>query len=679
MEKGLLEVIPILEGNLNACREEIHKQIIYTALNSLDKQKIKIQEISSRIKDLFGINYPEEMIAHQLKKSGLYEIKLENNIVTLTDKIPTQDNNINSVIDNLFNEFIGNYTKEYDIYLNKNLKDAFIKCFEQIVGFIIKSQEINEINLDTIDLKSNEEILKKILIEFKVTKPDKFRSKLYDFLLSDSKNKDKFVLSVHQYAISLDLLNRSSDLYTYSRDYPDKGILLIDTNIITSVLCKSNRFHDTIVSMLSLSKRFGFDIHYSRETKNELLRLIDSADIMMRTKSATKHERNNELVTDYLRDTSKPNWTEKLIFYNSFENILRTKFDITLLLDPGFEEDNDLSDYIMQVYDIAICYERELPVKSAIDHDAYLLNLMNYHKHSEGSRQFGSPWIISLHNRFIFVSDYIKTKKSLDYGFVIHAQKWFNLLMEFCDIEDIRGNENLLTSAIIKYSIIPPKDSLTLDEYCKLLANKMGLEGAEAEYVLDIITKSKLKSDLEKSLETNDAENITNKTYEIFANVPAMDKFIAQRESEKGKDRIIQGLKDFQKQLIHEKEISEAERDTYKKMLPPAGMVGNTYNISDVSGQIFLGNFNNVIAQLNSKGLKELAGVLTDGREALMSKADLGMEQKQELIEVLEKIGEESIKAKPNRTILMGLNEGLKSVSGVIPKVIKTVNEIIRA
>jgi len=194
-----------------------------------------------------------------------------------------------------------------------------------------------------------------------------------------------------------------------------------------------------------------------------------------------------------------------------------------------------------------------LPVKSAVDHDVYLINLVNYYKHSEGNRQFGSPWIISLHNQFIFVSDYIKTNKNLDYGFVIHAQKWFNLLMEFCDIDDIRGNENLLTSAIIKYSIIPPKNSLTLDEYCKLLANKMGLEGADAEYVLDIITKSKLKSDLEKSLETNDAENITDKTYEIFANVSAMDKFIAQRESEKGKDRIIQGLKDFQKKVIAER------------------------------------------------------------------------------------------------------------------------------
>ena len=180
MQKDLLEIIPILEGNLNTCREEIHKQIIYTALNSFDKQKIEIREVSSRIKELFGVNYPEEKVAHQLEELDLCEIKFENNIVTLTGNIP-QDNNINGVIDPLFNEFIRRYKKHYDIYLDNYLKNTFIKCFEQIVGFIIKSQEINELNLDTIDLKSNDEIIKEILVDFKVSNPDKFRSKLYEF------------------------------------------------------------------------------------------------------------------------------------------------------------------------------------------------------------------------------------------------------------------------------------------------------------------------------------------------------------------------------------------------------------------------------------------------------------------------------------------------------------------
>ena len=514
-EKDLIEIIPVLEGDLNACREEIHKQIIVTALHRLDKQKVEIREISSKIREIFGIIYPEEKIIHHLKELALKEIRFENNNLILNGAIPAlnEDNRMNNIIDQCFSEFIGTYTKEYDVYLNINLKKAFRECFEQVAGFIIKSQEINELNFDIIDLKSNEEILKKILINNKVIKSEKYLSKMYDFLFSKSENKNKFILSVYQCAISFDLLVRSSDLYTYSKDYPHKGILLIDTNIITSVLCNSNRFHDTVISMLSLSKKFGFKIYYSKETKNELLRLIDAADRMIRVNKSITKERNNELVTEYLRDKNRSNWTEKLIFYNSFENILRTKFDTILLDDPNFEEDTEFTDYIRNVYDIAMSYEHEAPIRSAIDHDAYLITLINFYKHRDGNMQFGSPWIISLHNKLIFVSDYIKMKRSLDYGFAVHAQKWFNLLMQFCDIDDIKGNETLLTSAIIKYSIIPPINSITLDEYCKLIANKMGLEGADAEYVWDIITKSKLKSDLEESLKANNIEDVKDKTY----------------------------------------------------------------------------------------------------------------------------------------------------------------------
>ena len=170
-----------------------------------------------------------------------------------------------------------------------------------------------------------------------------------------------------------------------------------------------------------------------------------------------------------------------------------------------------------------------------------------------------------------------------------------------------------------------------------------------------------------------------DKTYEIFTNIPLMDKFIEQRESEKGKDRIIQSLKNYQKDLIKEKERTEAERDIYKEMVSSGNTAGNSvYVFNNISGQIFLGEFNKVIAQLNSKGLNKIAEVLINGQRELISQRSLDKVEKQELIEVLERIGEEAMKAKPNKTILKSLNEGLKIVSNVIPDVIKTVDSIIR-
>jgi len=113
-------------------------------------------------------------------------------------------------------------------------------------------------------------------------------------------------------------------LYTISRDYSDKGILIIDTNIITSLLIESNRFHETVDSMISLSNKLGFKIFYMKETKEEFERLIDAANYNVRTRRViSDSDKDNELVMAYLKDKSTKNWSDKLTYYNSFQIILK--------------------------------------------------------------------------------------------------------------------------------------------------------------------------------------------------------------------------------------------------------------------------------------------------------------------------------------------------------------------
>lgn len=96
-------------------------------------------------------------------------------------------------------------------------------------------------------------------------------------------------------------------------------------------------------------------------------------------------------------------------------------------------------------------------------------------------------------------------------------------------------------------------------------------------------------------------------------------------------------------------------------------------SISGVSGQVFLGRFDNVIANLNAVGRNELAEALKVAQEAVMASQELSDEQKQEQIEVINQIGEEAAKAKPNKTLLKSLGEGLVSVVKAIPDVAKAV------
>jgi hypothetical protein len=99
-------------------------------------------------------------------------------------------------------------------------------------------------------------------------------------------------------------------------------------------------------------------------------------------------------------------------------------------------------------------------------------------------------------------------------------------------------------------------------------------------------------------------------------------------------------------------------------------------SISGVSGQVFLGRFNDIIANLNAVGRNELGEALKVAQKAVMASQDLSDEQKQEQIEVINQIGEEAAKAKPNRTLLKSLGDGLMNTVKAIPDVAKAIAAI---
>jgi len=96
-------------------------------------------------------------------------------------------------------------------------------------------------------------------------------------------------------------------------------------------------------------------------------------------------------------------------------------------------------------------------------------------------------------------------------------------------------------------------------------------------------------------------------------------------------------------------------------------------DISNVSGQIFIGKFNEVIANLNSTGQTEFAEALKTLKEAVMASAHISEEKKKEHVDVINQIGEEAAKEKPNKTLLKVMGDGLLSILRAIPDVAKSV------
>ena len=99
-------------------------------------------------------------------------------------------------------------------------------------------------------------------------------------------------------------------------------------------------------------------------------------------------------------------------------------------------------------------------------------------------------------------------------------------------------------------------------------------------------------------------------------------------------------------------------------------------DISNISGQLFIGKFNDVVANLNATGQNELAEALKVLKESVMASHNLPEDKKQEQVEVINQIGEEAAKPKPNKTILKLLGDGLIDTLKAIPDVAKAATAV---
>lgn len=143
-----------------------------------------------------------------------------------------------------------------------------------------------------------------------------------------------------------------------------------------------------------------------------------------------------------------------------------------------------------------------------------------------------------------------------------------------------------------------------------------------------------------------------------------LDQMIRKATHLRSADRF-QGVAEMEKLLL-----------AHQSQDKPSVMI-NVGNISNVSGQLFIGQFNDVVAQLNTQNQAELVAALKVMKEAVMASNYLKSEQKQEQVEMINQIGIESAKTKPNKTILKVLIEGLMTSSRVIPDLVAVVTTVV--
>jgi hypothetical protein len=105
--------------------------------------------------------------------------------------------------------------------------------------------------------------------------------------------------------------------------------------------------------------------------------------------------------------------------------------------------------------------------------------------------------------------------------------------------------------------------------------------------------------------------------------------------------------------------------------------VSNSFgDISNISGQLLIGKFNDVITNLCESGQKDFAEVLKSLKDTVMNSQSLSDNQKQDQVEVIKQLGEEAAKPKPNKAMLKILKDGLVETLKAVPDIAKAVTAI---
>lgn len=116
--------------------------------------------------------------------------------------------------------------------------------------------------------------------------------------------------------------------------------------------------------------------------------------------------------------------------------------------------------------------------------------------------------------------------------------------------------------------------------------------------------------------------------------------------------------------------VFQEQRDKRKPYLV------QTSSVTPARDQRVIGQFNNVVASLNTTSQPELANTLKLFKEAIMASTQVSSYKKQELIEIVNQVGEEATRIVPNSTFLRIVSEGLLKTLQDIPD--PSLSEIAR-
>ncbi|MBP2030535.1 putative nucleic acid-binding protein [Methanohalophilus levihalophilus] len=565
----LVRLSVITKGELLERRRGIHKSLVMAALTKFSPSaSFNLDELSKQIHHICKCSLEDTNIVtilEDLENENIVEHDTEFRYKLISKPDIPNFEELSNPVWASFNKFLIDHYPQYDSFIHSEIKDVFNSILlKSLIRFSISKPLSTQ--TESLPFADIESIIKNELERcyFDDLTQRKLPELILEFFSTSNKELLDFIFTCYSGMIDIDLVTREQEMPIIN--FGDEvESLLIDTNFIVSLMCRSDPLHPLSSTLVNHCNKSQIPLYYSSLTKNEFIGLISASKSEMRgLTNKSSSPADNQFISDRLK-LNIP-WSSYIVYLENWGQILESKYAITPL-DEYFEKNLDgqiieTARMAINVIDQIKFEERSKKDKNyvlrrrgedKIAHDSTCISIVGSLKQTIQSNKLG-PWFLTYDNLLLAVNS-MRFQDQDEFGYAIHPRTLLNYFLAYSTIDFTDEDKEEVALALLRYSTRKKQIHLTVDEYSELVSEKLGLDLTNAEVLKQIFMQSPLLEELKKSLEYESSEGPDSVAYQMLTDPSINDLVERIIESNLGieeRDENIKRLRDSIKRLNDE-------------------------------------------------------------------------------------------------------------------------------
>ena len=415
-DKEALEVRDLLH-------ESIAEMIIYLKNRTLDSRAIR-NEIKSQLGLDFEQSIVDEAIAKLIKDGFVREDKKKGGYFldfSRKKQIEETVTERKTILDSLIHQFLSTYRKSAkgsNAEQEKSVLESFyqfcLKLFSSNSDMVVGMLRCTE---EDIELIKNYESADAILREVLATIPDKVTQDAFSKAVTEVLKNESVLRLLGTMArnyLYFRILNLDPVCKSLQRDIMSKKILLLDTNLVMSLVLPNRATHRATAQCVTLCQKLGITLRFTQRTYQEYMDQLNQSEERFKKlhvkKLAVLAALDDDFIADYAMEGQKGSHTEWLDFARKRRLLKNTLTQWKIQEYSSIEADLDVASADPKgiVTDSVIycaALTRNIKNTTVAQHDAYHLLLVRKIREKDTSQSILGPkyWFLTLDRSLLCV------------------------------------------------------------------------------------------------------------------------------------------------------------------------------------------------------------------------------------------------------------------------------------